>query len=387
MGFTARLLVVLALLAGASAARADGTAEALIAQNGGVYRDGKLAAYVLAVGLKLAAAAGQRGGWRFTVLDTPDANAFALPGRRIFVTRGMLALVGDEAELAAVLGHEVGHAVAGDGTVPLDDRGRRAAEFAADHRGMRYLEAAGYDPGAQVDVLGTLLASRSLEVELRRGDPGLAPTMEAADHPALADRLTAARRRRSAAPGYALANRPDAVVATGPRGATLLLDSLPDPGGTPEAYLLRGWVPEIGRDVRVVRVEGPRRTTIGGLPAAQARVTLASGASTRTADLTVVRHRGRFYRLSGLHETGDGAGAAALAASAASFRPLSAAEAARIRPLRIRIHRIGRGDNMAALAAGMPVGAASRARFDLLNGLRRGAPGLRAGDEVKLVGE
>ena len=433
MGFTARLLVVLALLVGAAAARADGTAEALIAQNGGVYRDGKLAAYVQAVGLKLAAAAGQRGGWRFTVLDTPDANAFALPGRRIFVTRGMLALVGDEAELAAVLGHEVGHAVAGDGTVPLDDRGRRAAEFAADHRGMRYLEAAGYDPGAQVDVLGTLLASRSLEVELRRGDPGLAPTMEAADHPALADRLTAARqeatgkagkgargkgaylaaidgmvwgdgpaqgfvRGRSfvhpelrfafdAPPGYALANRPDAVVATGPRGATLLLDSLPDPGGTQEAYLLRGWVPEIGRDVRVVRVEGPRRTTIGGLPAAQARVTLASGASTRTADLTVVRHRGRFYRLSGLHETGDGAGAAALAASAASFRPLSAAEAARIRPLRIRIHRIGRGDHVAALAAGMPVGAASRARFDLLNGLRRGTPGLRVGDEDKLVGE
>lgn len=83
MGFTARLLVVLALLVGAAAARADGTAEALIAQNGGVYRDGKLAAYVQAVGLKLAAAAGQRGGWRFTVLDTPDANAFALPGRRI----------------------------------------------------------------------------------------------------------------------------------------------------------------------------------------------------------------------------------------------------------------------------------------------------------------
>jgi predicted Zn-dependent protease len=198
-------------------------------------------------------------------------------------------------------------------------------------------------------------------------------------HPAL-------RFAFDAPPGYALVNRPDAVVASGPRGATLLLDSLPDPGGALEAYLLRTWVPEIGRDMRVGRVEGPRLASINGLAAAQAQVGLSAPGSARTAELTVVRHGGRLYRLSGLRLPNDGAAATALGAAAASFRPLSAAQAARIEPLRIRIHRIAPGEDVAALASGMPVGTAARARFDLLNGLRPGMA-LRVGDAVKLVGE
>ncbi len=426
------LLLAAFLGAGATPAAPQGSAAELIAENGGIYRDDRLGAYVQAVGRRLEAAAGRRAGWRFAVLDTAETNAFALPGGQIFVTRGMLALVGDEAELAAVLGHEIGHAVAGDGLVPLNGRERRAAEFAADHRGMQYMAAAGYDPRAQADFLQTLLAARSLESQLRSGLPGLAAQMEAPDHPALADRVTSARREAAglpaggarnraaylaaidgmvwgdgraegfvrgrtfvhpalrfafdAPPGYGLQNRPDAVVASGPRGATLLLDSLPDPGMSPEAYLLQVWVPEIGRDMTVGRVEGPRRVVVGGLPGAQARVSLSTRGSARTAELTVVRHGGRFYRLSGLHLPDDRGAALALATSAASFRPLSPAQAAGLRPLRIRIHRIAPGDNVAAMAAAMPVGAAPRARFDLLNGL---APGqrLRVGDEVKLVGE
>jgi predicted Zn-dependent protease len=256
--------------------------------------------------------------------------------------------------------------------------------------------------------------------------------MQARDHPALADRLSAARRQAAelpargtrgraayldaidgmvwgdgraqgfvrgrsfahprlgfafdAPPGYALVNGPDAVVASGPRGATFVLDSLPDPGGSPEAYLLNTWVPEIGRDMRTGRVEAARRTEVSGLAAAQARVALSARGSARTAELTVVRLGGRLYRLTGLRLPDDAAAASALAAAAASFRPLSAAEAARLQPLRIRIHRVAQGEDVAALAEAMPVGAAARARFDLLNGLRP-SDGLRVGDEVKLVGE
>ena len=98
--------------------------------------------------MRLVAATGQPPArWSFTVLDTPETNAFALPGRRIFVTRGMLALVGDEAELATVLGHEIGHSLAGDGTTPESARARRAAEVAADRTGLMLLTRAGYDPG------------------------------------------------------------------------------------------------------------------------------------------------------------------------------------------------------------------------------------------------
>ena len=76
---------------------------------GAVYPDAGLAAYVGGIGGRLVAAAGAGGRWRFVVIDDPEANAFALPDRRVLVTRGMLALAGDEAEVAAVLAHEIAH--------------------------------------------------------------------------------------------------------------------------------------------------------------------------------------------------------------------------------------------------------------------------------------
>ena len=76
----------------------------------GLYDDPALAAYVSKLGLALAARA-QRPGlpYRFAVLDSPVVNAFAVPGGSVYVTRGILALMSSEAELAAVLGHELGH--------------------------------------------------------------------------------------------------------------------------------------------------------------------------------------------------------------------------------------------------------------------------------------
>ena len=47
--------------------------------------------------------------WHFTVLDSPEINAFALPGGYVYVTRGIMAYLDSEAELAGVIGHEIGH--------------------------------------------------------------------------------------------------------------------------------------------------------------------------------------------------------------------------------------------------------------------------------------
>ena len=185
--------------------------------------------------------------------------------------------------------------------------------------------------------------------------------------------------------GYALANRPDAVIASGPAGAMLLVDSLPDPGGSPERYLVDGWVPEIAKGVRAGPLEAARTLLLNGMAAAQGQLPLASRGSARVAELTVVRHDGRFYRLTGLHAPNDTTGAAALAAAAASFRSLPAREAARLRPLRIRVHRIARGDDVAAMAQAMPV-ADARAWFEVLNGIGPGGQ-LRVGDLVKLVSD
>ncbi len=75
-----------------------------------------LQAYVNGVGQKLAAQSHRAQlKWTFTVLDSPDINAFALPGGYVYVTRGIMAYLNDEAELAGVLGHEIGHVTARHG--------------------------------------------------------------------------------------------------------------------------------------------------------------------------------------------------------------------------------------------------------------------------------
>jgi len=79
----------------------------------GVVDDAELNAYVQRVGETLARASERPHlPWRFRVVDDPTPNAFALPGGFIYVTRGMLSLMENEAELAGVLGHEIGHVTA-----------------------------------------------------------------------------------------------------------------------------------------------------------------------------------------------------------------------------------------------------------------------------------
>ena len=79
----------------------------------GIYNDAGLNAYVNRVGQRLAAASERPNlPWTFKVVDDPAINAFALPGGPIYVTRGILATMDNEAELAMVLGHEIGHVTA-----------------------------------------------------------------------------------------------------------------------------------------------------------------------------------------------------------------------------------------------------------------------------------
>ena len=87
--------------------------DAEIRREMGVYRDEDLQRYVSGIGERIASVSHRpRLPWTFAVLDVPAVNAFALPGGFVYVTRGLLAHIGDEAELAGVLGHEVGHVTA-----------------------------------------------------------------------------------------------------------------------------------------------------------------------------------------------------------------------------------------------------------------------------------
>ncbi len=79
----------------------------------GLYDDKALQQYVSDIGQKMAAASERPNlPWKFTVVDSPVINAFALPGGFIYLTRGIMPFLNDEAELAGVLGHEIGHVTA-----------------------------------------------------------------------------------------------------------------------------------------------------------------------------------------------------------------------------------------------------------------------------------
>ena len=88
-------------------------ADVEIQQTMGLYEDGDLQRYVEDIGLALAEVSHRPAlPWHFTVVDSPAINAFALPGGYIYLTRGILAYLQDESDLAGVLGHEIGHVTA-----------------------------------------------------------------------------------------------------------------------------------------------------------------------------------------------------------------------------------------------------------------------------------
>lgn len=198
----------------------------IVREFGGELNDPKIKAYVDEVGQRLARASDMPDlPFTFTVLDSDITNAFALPGGYVYVTRGLLALAGNEAELAGVLGHEIGHITArhsaqrysasivggilavGIGIFTGSDVLGQAAqsvtglalasysreqEFESDLLGVRYLARTGYDVGAMASFLAKLQAESELEAELA-GRPGAANDFNIMQtHPRTQDRVRAA---------------------------------------------------------------------------------------------------------------------------------------------------------------------------------------------------
>jgi predicted Zn-dependent protease len=141
------------------------------------YKDAALQSYVNGVGQKLAAQSHRNNlPWTFTVVDSPEINAFAVQGGFIYMTRGLMAYLDSEAELAGVLGHEIGHVTARHGA-----RAARDQQIAAGTQLLGTLIGAdlGGEAGANVgsQVTGTyaqagFLLPRSREHELQADELG-----------------------------------------------------------------------------------------------------------------------------------------------------------------------------------------------------------------------
>ena len=140
---------------------------ATVAGHYGVVRDTTLTDYVTLVGLTVAAVDPRPDiAYRFAVLDTDEVNAFAAPAGYVFVTRGALALMEDEAMLAGVLAHEVGHVNARDIIEEIQSKARTAlgieeAAERVDITGEEYLQKA-IETGASALFMGL---SREDELE------------------------------------------------------------------------------------------------------------------------------------------------------------------------------------------------------------------------------
>jgi predicted Zn-dependent protease len=434
-------------------------ADAQIQAEMGIYDDPELQRYVSDIGLRLASLSERPGlPWTFTVVDQPAVNAFALPGGFIYLTRGILPFLDDEAELAGVLGHEIGHVTARHSvsqysrsvggqlllgaagafvpaTRPFSGLSQQALglaflrygredELQSDSLGARYAATGGWDPAGVPGMLGTLgrLSEASGD---RKGVPNFLST-----HPEPLARVgevtPQVEQLRAGRTGLvtgrdALLRRVDGLIygdnpAQGvTRGSTFLHPPLrfridfPDvwpvansarqvvsqaPAGDAVMLLQQVEAPQ-GTSVRDVAITGMRnagfqagegeRTTIDGL---DAYVGAYRGQIEGLGDTAIraahILHNGAYYLVAGLvaPENFQRLDSTFLQ-SIRSFRRLSDAEAAEIRPQRIDLYVVRSGDTWASIAerSGGHVSAATLAVMNHASPDSRPAVGAR----IKIV--
>ncbi|MEM8785901.1 MAG: M48 family metalloprotease, partial [Pseudomonadota bacterium] len=180
----------------------------ILEEFGGAYDVPEIGGYVAELGGRLVAKSEMAGQtFTFTVLNSPVVNAFALPGGYVYISRGLMALANSEAELAGVLGHEVGHVtrrhsarrytravgagilsevariggaimrgdaagqilgqVAGMGSQLYVLKYSRDQEYEADEVGILYIDRVGYDPFAMADFLDSMQDQSVLAAQLQ----------------------------------------------------------------------------------------------------------------------------------------------------------------------------------------------------------------------------
>lgn len=441
----------------------------LLKEFGGAYA-GPQARYVESVGRRIAVQSGlsnAQSDFTVTLLNSPVNNAFAIPGGYVYVTRQLTALMNDEAELAGVLGHEVGHvaaqhskrrqsaatrnsilgvlgqvlvgAVAGNsGLGGLLQRGigtgaqlltlkfSRSQEYEADDLGIRYLAKGGYDPTAVSTMLASLAAQTALDARVK-GSKSAVPQW-ASTHPDPGARVVRARqnaqttgatsRLRNAdvfltnidgmlygddpkegvvegnqflhpgfrlmftvPTGFAMQNGTQAVTIDGSGGQAQFSGT--SYSGDLDGYVGRVFQQLAGQQQGAISLPQPSRTRVNGLDAAYASVRANTGSG--QADVTVFAYA--FGPSSAYHFvliTPAGAGIGPFSTMVNSMARMTDAQAAAVKPRRVRLVTVKAGDTVASLSARMAYTDYREDRFRVLNALAAGMSP-RPGQRVKVI--
>jgi predicted Zn-dependent protease len=433
--------------------------DAEIRREMGVYDDPELQRYVSDIGQQLARVSHRPNlPWSFTVIDNPAINAFALPGGYIYLTRGLLAYLDDEAELAGVIGHEIGHVTARHaaqaytrqaqaglglailgifvpGAAPFTDLGSaglsvlflrhgRDAELEADRLGVEYGSGAGYDPAGVPRFLATLARVNALS---ERGVPNWLST-----HPDPGSRVVKAEpvAGKFVSDGAKAVNRDqylerirgmvfgdrveDGIVRGSEFLHPMLRFGVKFPDGweltnTPEAVMAQE--PGTSHFMVLQEVEQLRGSSIGDTAIAAMRragYSVVDGRADRVNgnEAHIGLYRGdakdvgkvlmraahvaigrQLYVVAGFapekeFEQVD----KDILPSIQTFRQLSAAEAARIRPNRIDFYIVKPGDSWQSIAARQGKNFVNAATLAIMNDREVHAQP-NAGDRVKIVVE
>ncbi len=434
----------------------------IIREYGGVYDAPNVTAYVERIVAKLGKVSDKPDmKYRITVLDSPVVNAFALPGGYTYVTRGLLALADNEAEMAGVIGHEIAHVTARHGakrhtasvgtaiaagvagiflnvTTGIDARAAgdvlsigggvllagysRENEYEADNLGIKAMARAGYQPQAQADLLQSLSDFARYKSGGKKIKAGWFST-----HPNSKERVAKAQEKARAAMlkingtpevgrfahlaaidgmvygdgpqqgvirgeefahaalalkfsvprGFSMQNSTQRVTATHKNRVQIIFDMDERVALEPAAdYLQSGWAANNKlRDFRKLKIDG-RDAAMGTMKTDNGIAVL----------LAIVENDEQFLRFGVLAPSGqESAARAAMAHVTRKIRFLSDAEAAAIRPHRIKIITVEKGDTVYGLSRRMGGPDADRQKlFRVLNNLGP-QDELSVGQQVKLI--
>ncbi|MBE8191660.1 MAG: M48 family metalloprotease [Alphaproteobacteria bacterium] len=426
--------------------------EAIVNTYGGVYEDTRPASYGQAVldRVMVAILSGQDQSldvesWRLVLLDNDGVDAFSLTdGNKgvIYMTRGLLVLINDEAQLATLLAHEVAHIALGHTryhrTRDASARHRRyshAQERKADAAGLDYIVRAGYQPSSHTQILSALekydgfineesganvawLAAHPLTPKRARLVAQIAKIhsdngnktkrfvrsqkryLNAIDGLVFSNAVARGfyiKKRRfvhlelgmqfEVPQGFVFAESATRIVARHSNGLELVFDVVErQEGQSPDDYLRENWAKHLaGVQVRVFSIDAHA--------AANGQVREAE----RHAQLLVVSHKNqtpdqpqnkwvRFALFSPPHLSGQAQSAINAVQRSIGFGAIrvGAADAEKTRTNRLRIILVQKGDSVSRLAQRMNYDGDKAELFRILNGLRKGGI-LRAARSVKLI--